>query len=200
MRKLIDITMKAGKGSVRRTIGTVEIEIVTPGTETADLRERPLKKGGMSVCLPRSATADIPEALPGTDLRGIDIPETGEARSGTGRERTPERDTLEGDKETAREKGGERTLGRGDKTILEIGEGKIQGSEEEMIQEIGERTNPKIGEGKTPGKGTERVLEKEKILMRDNGKTKLIPDERRQRINLWKRETKGWMRMSMINL
>ena len=62
------------------------------------------------------------------------------------------------------------------------------------------KDHPKIGEGKTPGKGTERVLEKEKILMRDNGKTKLIPDERRQRINLWKRETKGWMRMSMINL
>merc|ERR1719445_2819325 len=162
-------------------IGTVEIEIVIPETETADLRESPRERG-ISVRPPGIATADIPEDLPGTDMR--------------------ERDTPEGDKGTALEKGEEKTLGTGDRNILEIGEGKIQGIEEEMIQEIGGRTNLKIGEGKIPGRGTERILEKEKILMRDNRITKLIPDERRLRMNLWKGGIKGWMKMSksMINL
>merc|ERR1719445_913106 len=114
-------------------IGTVEIEIVIPETETADLRESPRERG-ISVRPPGIATADIPEDLPGTDMTEIDTQETGEALSGTRGERTRERDTPEGDKGTA----------------LEKGEEKIQGIEEEMIQEIGGRTNLKIGEGKIP--------------------------------------------------
>merc|ERR1712152_37702 len=98
MTGLIDIMTKTGKGSVRIMIGTVEIEIVIPETETADLRESPRERG-ISVRPPGTATADIPEDLPGTDM-----PETVEALSGTRGERTRESDTPEGDKGTALEK------------------------------------------------------------------------------------------------
>merc|ERR1719445_107484 len=128
-------------------IGTVEIEIVIPETETADLRESPRERG-ISVRPPGIATADIPEDLPGTDMTEIDTPETVEALSGTRGERTRERDTPEGDKGTALEKGEEKTLGTGDRNILEIGEGKTQGIEEKTLG-TGDRNILEIGEGKT---------------------------------------------------
>merc|ERR1712147_285039 len=124
------------------------------------------------------------EILPGTDLRGKDTQETKEVLSETGEE------TLEGDSGTTREKEGERN-------ILEIGEGTIQGNEEGTIPEIGGKTTLRIGEEKTQGKGTERILEEEKIPMRTNrnrNRITKLPDE--QRKILWKRVTRRGMIMT----